>query len=1056
MPLLTRPALEYVHSAEERRLLGACPTSEPGRTHHSFSYQVARQSLIDPALAEHVLNACDRGDLATLRVLVVDPALREAIEVASPSLGAQLDRFTAGTLGAHRKKRMVEALFRYGVRSRYRATPLGLFAGIGVVTVNSEGPGGPDRREIAIRRIIRPSASWCTALCATITEHDVALLDLRVTASRSVYSRRRELITLVSGPGAGSGYAMTRHVPLVRRLLDDCAGWRQTQDVVVLVAERTGCGLESATRFVLSMIRHGLLVTELAEVEVDITPWRKLLSIVGEHASSGIQRWSGWTELADDLRRLDELLRAAPRTSPVAVHGYRELRAAMNRLQADPDLHVDAVLLDPVPPVSLSPQAIYTACKALAMVSPVATNPVIPSVVRWFTERYSDSHTVRLPELFLPGSGFDVASAVARASAWRASESDEPPGWTSVLEPHQILGSDTEVDILPLLSKATLKAAADELPPAFAAFVRTALSSGSTRRFHLRNLSGGLHLLGRFGHLDDNLLDVLRRFVTIQEAYDGDSVRAEVRCACVGRSQNIAQRPLLRQVSIDFGPPTTGQDEFGRDLVSLPVDDLLVRIFDGEIQLFSERLCRRVVPSVSTAVVSHRCVFPLATFLTILSGQASQGRGWNWRALGNMRSLPRITVGDVVLAQRQWTIGLADVEALRRRAGPGTDGLELPRFLTAGSSENPLFVDTASRMGLDLLERQVARSRRGLAVQEAWAQQGRWDEPAADLPATELVIPFHRPPPAAAPGGRGRLFGRAVTAQVPRGAIPRYGPGSRWASTKIYGRPGRLDDLLSAIAPMIESAVAAGEVRRWFFVRYADPEHHLRLRFQGCPRKLWGGFVPELWRALSELDRYWDHAIADEYRPEVDRYGGPRGLLFAERLFNADSELAVRLGSVDDGDRVCTAALTMHRILLALGHSLPDRRGISAAAEKARATRHRVEAARIEAGRRSRMGTAALIEALGPALEFAGNDAVGKWTRRIACLGPAIRDIHETDPPTLSAITLSLLHMHCNRMFVDNQNFWEVVAYSLLRRAYDRQLINDRAPAAGRLDQGTG
>jgi hypothetical protein len=38
----------------------------------------------------------------------------------------------------------------------------------------------------------------------------------------------------------------------------------------------------------------------------------------------------------------------------------------------------------------------------------------------------------------------------------------------------------------------------------------------------------------------------------------------------------------------------------------------------------------------------------------------------------------------------------------------------------------------------------------------------------------------------------------------------------------------------------------------------------------------------------------------------------------AERLFNAISELAIRLGGVDDDGRVCTA-LTMHRIIFMLG-----------------------------------------------------------------------------------------------------------------------------------------
>ncbi|GHF66549.1 thiopeptide-type bacteriocin biosynthesis protein [Amycolatopsis bartoniae] len=1016
MPLLTDPS-----SVTPLRRRAAVP----GGRHHVASAVVARLSLIDPGLADRLLAACDRDDRQAVAVVLDDPLVREAIEVASPALSAEVDRFLGGTASPAKAKRFLDALHRYGLRCRYRPTPLGVFAGVGVV-----GAGGEPRTAGlgVIRRVIRPSASWCAALCGELAAEDDALLDLCVAASRSVYSRQRELIVLRRDENSGSGLAVTRHVPLMRSVLAQCGSFRPAREVVALVAAEAGCAPESAARFVLDMIRHGVLVTELAEVETAPAPWQVLRDTVRDLAARGDATWAGWRTVAGELSEVEDLLARTPADRPVEPHRYRELRAALAKLHGPPDLHVDAVLAAPVPDRLPAENAVLTACSALAAINPVATSMVLGAVTRWYTDRYSDSHTVRLAELFLPGSGFDVTAAT---SPGKPRTAEDPPAWTRTVETLGLLERGPEVDVLPLLSKAELKEASAQLPPAFVAFVRSAPVRDSPQPFHLRNFSAGLQLIGRFGSLSDDLLEVLRRFVAAEESGEGDLVRVEIRCPCLGRSHNIAQRPPLRQVVVDFGPPARGSDVFGRPLVSLPVDDLVIRVADGEIRVFSERLGRRVLPSVASAVVPHRCTYPMATFLTLLSGQATQPRHWSWRSWSRLPVLPRITAGDVVLAPRQWSLGPETVDALEARCRCGTGASELPRFLAAGAGENQLLVDTASARGLQILRRELGKGESRVVVQEPWPQPDGWQTSAPDLRAAELVLPFHRPSAPAAP--RKHRAVRSVRGRVPHGPLPRYGPGSPWASVKLYGRPERLDDLLAAAAPLIGSAREAGVVRRWFFVRYADPDHHLRLRFRGRPRELWGEFLPELWRTLDELDRYWDRSVVDEYRPESDRYGGPRGLVLAEHVFAADSDLAVGLNRVGEMSRLGTAVAAMDRLLEGAGFPLEERRRLVSGLEKARAARHGADSAPVEAGRFDR---ARLVPAADP--------AVDEWARRITPVTERLRTL--LAPEVLSAVVSSLLHMHANRLFVHKPTFWEVVTYSTLRRAHDRTLRTTRQP----------
>src|SRR5262249_46838067 len=103
---------------------------------------------------------------------------------------------------------------------------------------------------------------------------------------------------------------------------------------------------------------------------------------------------------------------------------------------------------------------------------------------------------------------------------------------------------------------------------------------------------------------------------------------------------------------------------------------------------------------------------------------------------------------------------------------------------------------------------------------------------------------------------------------------------------------------------------------RWFFLRYVDRRGwHIRFRLKGGleARKRWrqaiGSLLDEVIPGLtssnlsSELDQPgqpFDAPVkpgytVEPYRPEYDKYGGPRGVVLAERLFDASRNLEIRV-----------------------------------------------------------------------------------------------------------------------------------------------------------------
>jgi thiopeptide-type bacteriocin biosynthesis protein len=196
---------------------------------------------------------------------------------------------------------------------------------------------------------------------------------------------------------------------------------------------------------------------------------------------------------------------------------------------------------------------------------------------------------------------------------------------------------------------------------------------------------------------------------------------------------------------------------------------------------------------------------------------------------------------------------------------------------------------------------------------------------------------------------------------------------------KIYTGTATLDRLLTeSLDPVIRRALGTGAADRWFFLRYGDPEWHLRLRFHGRSARLLGEVLPALHEALAQGlsdGRLWKIQI-DTYEREVERYGGPEGILLAEAAFHVDSEIALRIANMLGGEqgseaRWRLALYGIDRLLDDLGFDLD---------QKLRLVRYRKEdfarEFRIDKGGRIRLGTRYRRErAALQALFLAGDEA---------------------------------------------------------------------------------
>jgi thiopeptide-type bacteriocin biosynthesis protein len=149
--------------------------------------------------------------------------------------------------------------------------------------------------------------------------------------------------------------------------------------------------------------------------------------------------------------------------------------------------------------------------------------------------------------------------------------------------------------------------------------------------------------------------------------------------------------------------------------------------------------------------------------------------------------------------------------------------------------------------------------------------------------------------------------------------------------------------LIDVVRPVAESACAMRGVSGYFFVRYTERSHHIRLRIRiqdvdvvenvmaiveqqlalhgrhvGTPQGFAVGST-----GLGALQCEWV-----QYEPEVDRYGGADGIRLAEELFIASSKFA--LSTIDQAGtnfsrfRLGFSAASMFVAARALHHDMPS------------------------------------------------------------------------------------------------------------------------------------
>jgi thiopeptide-type bacteriocin biosynthesis protein len=1006
----------------------------------------------------------DRAELERrLRLAYERADLREALYLASPRLYETLDAWES----AHARKSL-PALVSYFERAASRPTPFGLFAGCSVGEISER-----TRFELEAcsryRRHTRLDMDYLTALAGALEADPRVRRRLVFRPNSSLYragGRLRYAESRLDGTLRSYHLVAVDDFDELEATLERArAGATPGELAAALVGDEIS--LDEAEEFVDELIDAQVLVSDLQPAVTGPEPVSALIHVMAEDEETA-EAARALRAAQDSLERLDRQGHGAPPAE------YRRIESLFGGQPAKPEASrlFQLDLTKPGRP-TLGRAVVDEIGRALELVvklTPPMRDDPLDRFRAAFVERYEDREVPLVEALDEEiGIGFDAGSAAESAPLLAGLKLGSLDGDSARWERRDrillhlvgeaLRDGRTEVELSPAEIERLAAAGQPRLPDALEVMATVAAASQDELdrgRFRVlfRTATGapGAALVGRFCHADRALRDRVERHLRLEEAQRPDAVFAEIVHLPEGRIGNILVRPVLRRYEIPFlgrsGAPADAQ---------IPVTDLLVSVVAdapaseaGErLMLRSRRLGCEVLPRLTAAHNYGLRSLGVYRFLCELQRQATvAARWWEWGPLEALPVLPRVSSGRTVLARARWNLDRHDVERLSRAAGAFDEWrreVGLPRWIVLADYDNELVTDLENALSVEALLHHF-RGRDQATLIELFPPP---DELCASAPegyfTHEVVVPFVRTT-------EGRTSERRP---VPPEAVQRrFPPGSQWLYAKLYTGNGTADRVLTdVVGPVVQAALETNAIERWFFVRYADPHFHVRLRMKGDPRRLAADVLPLLRERAEPLlaDGVAWRLQLDTYERELRRYGGDQGIELSEELFWYDSDAVLGIVRMLSGDEGLDARwrLTLHGIdglLDDFGFDVERRRAWARTCRDGFAHEFDVDgAAKRALGERYRAERKALEELLeleegGDHPLASGVELLRERSRRLAPVVERLLEREQRLSVSLDGLLRSYAHMHANRLLRGAHRAQELVLYELLHRVYASRL----------------
>ncbi|MBG6112000.1 thiopeptide-type bacteriocin biosynthesis protein [Flavobacterium sp. CG_9.10] len=279
--------------------------------------------------------------------------------------------------------------------------------------------------------------------------------------------------------------------------------------------------------------------------------------------------------------------------------------------------------------------------------------------------------------------------------------------------------------------------------------------------------------------------------------------------------------------------------------------------------------------------------------------------------------------------------------------------------------------------------------------------------------------------------------------------------GSEWLYYKIYTGVKTADlILLEKLYPVIVDLTAEKIIDQWFFIRYKDPDDHIRIRFNCKTPENTSNVIAKMYPVLNKLlveNSIWK-IQTDTYQREIERYG-ENTMMDSEFLFWQDSEmiinyLKIKSDFINDEIQLLFSCYAIDTFLNSFSLTNADKLLLMddlQLAFKKEFSADKVLKKEMDAHYRTLSRDIDLFITGKVQQHFVELfKIIEEKSKAIAAIAASIRV--KVEIPLLDFLS-SHIHMMVNRQFTSRQRHYELIIYDHLYRYYKTQEMKDKKRA---------
>lgn len=850
--------------------------------------------------------------------LLNDDFFLEAIYIASPVLYKECLLYKQGLIKEEKdKQKIINGLLRYYSRMSTRCTPFGLFSTVGVTRFNkiNDSDVPETTKKATLYRHTRLDMYFLQRMTGLFLQMPYLAKYILFFPNNSIYPANKEIryieYTYLREFRQSKISAIVQNQYITKVLACSRNGITKDELTKVIIAENVD--ETAATQFVEELIASQVLISEF---EVATTNEEDYILQVIRHLTNIYERSKNWYALSildilnstvADLKKLDE--QPANR-----VEEYQRIIDKIRMLQPviveDKTFHVDTYRRYDTTTVPIRESIKKELSEALQFMlemngGSVMFNNNIEKFKSKFTSRYD---TAFVPLVEVLDTDLGIGYPVNKQKKSSPLVDDIPLGNGGEGGGRQVELSRVENWLLEILKRPGNQHKQSihldkcsppqgykpgnvdwsQLPRSISAIFRLQDDERQTVFAEFFGGPSAAQLLARFTYGNKEIRDVAEKIVEHEESVIENAIYVEIVHLPDDRISNILMYPGFRRYELPYlAIASTDQKNV------IPINDIYVKVAFNQIILFSKSLNKRIIPC-KTHMHTHSSLnsLPLYHFWGDLQQEYSNRLiGFSINTISSLLNfVPRICYKETILSLATWNLPMQAISELENEKKEKLAEKVAKLRAQYNIAERVLYIDRDNELYVDFSDLRsvnnwlkVIRNKTAVVLKEVlWKNE-------------ERAVPRYNHQYVATILNTTKIRVADVPFDIADLPQRNFGLGSEWLYVKLYCGISSADLILSeVIHPMMNKIAQSGFASKWFFIKYQDPDYHIRLRFLlTSPDK-----ASELSRLInadiseSEYGNLIWKIQPDTYSREIERYGST-SMEICETIFFIDSLFAL-------------------------------------------------------------------------------------------------------------------------------------------------------------------